>query len=185
MTGQARRVAICHLLLRGDRWIPVSVNKKLGPNDRCSPGGQVITATLCAVLEAGTIVGWLENSGFMAREIEVDGRLGIDFKELTGKTVMVYGQTEITKDLMDGRAAAGAMTVYAAYDVALHDICPGSPTVPMASDRRSNAISSPVATAFMALAARAYRRARSRATSEYTLSAGSDSFPTHLRSRKS
>jgi p-hydroxybenzoate 3-monooxygenase len=35
---------------------------------------------------------------------------------------MVYGQTEITKDLMDGRAAVGATTVYGAEDVALHDI---------------------------------------------------------------
>ena len=31
----------------------------------------------------------------------------IDFKKLTGKTVMVYGQTEITKDLIDGRDGAG------------------------------------------------------------------------------
>ena len=56
-------------------------------------------------------------------QICVDGvRHRISFKELTGKTVMVYGQTEITKDLMDGRAAAGAPTIYAAHDVALHDI---------------------------------------------------------------
>ncbi len=48
-------------------------------------------------------------------QICVDGvRHRLSFKELTGKTVMVYGQTEITKDLMDGRAAAGAPTVYAA-----------------------------------------------------------------------
>ncbi len=53
----------------------------------------------------------------------------IDFKELTGKTVMVYGQTEITKDLMDGRAAVGAPTLYAAYDVALHDIFGQRPRV--------------------------------------------------------
>ena len=32
----------------------------------------------------------------------------IDFKALTGKTVMVYGQTEVTRDLMDARAATGA-----------------------------------------------------------------------------
>jgi p-hydroxybenzoate 3-monooxygenase len=56
-------------------------------------------------------------------QICVDGvRHRIDFKALTGKTVMVYGQTEITKDLMDGRAALGAATVYGAEDVALHDI---------------------------------------------------------------
>jgi p-hydroxybenzoate 3-monooxygenase len=51
----------------------------------------------------------------------VDGvRHRIDFKDLTSKTVTVYGQTEITKDLMDGRAAAGAPTVYQAYDVKPH-----------------------------------------------------------------
>src|SRR5262245_34330551 len=41
----------------------------------------------------------------------------IDFKELTGKTVMVYGQTEITRDLMEGRTEAGRPIVYSAYDV--------------------------------------------------------------------
>ncbi|MGZ3411532.1 MAG: 4-hydroxybenzoate 3-monooxygenase [Xanthobacteraceae bacterium] len=44
----------------------------------------------------------------------------IDFKDLTGKSVMVYGQTEVTKDLMDGRAAAGLRTIYQAYDVMPH-----------------------------------------------------------------
>jgi p-hydroxybenzoate 3-monooxygenase len=56
-------------------------------------------------------------------QICVDGvRHRIDFKALTGRTVMVYGQTEITKDLMDGRAAAGLPTIYEAHDVALHDL---------------------------------------------------------------
>ncbi len=30
----------------------------------------------------------------------------------TGKTVMIYGQTEVTLDLMDARKAAGLTTVY-------------------------------------------------------------------------
>jgi p-hydroxybenzoate 3-monooxygenase len=51
-------------------------------------------------------------------QITVDGvRHRIDFKELTSKTVTVYGQTEITRDLMDGRAAAGLLTIYEAEDV--------------------------------------------------------------------
>jgi hypothetical protein len=75
MTGQPRHIAICHLLLRGTRWMPVSVNKKLGPNDRCSRDGAVISATLCAVVEGDTIVGWLENSAFTAQEVQVDGTL--------------------------------------------------------------------------------------------------------------
>ena len=37
----------------------------------------------------------------------------IDFPGLTGgKTVMVYGQTEVTRDLMEARAAEGLQTVY-------------------------------------------------------------------------
>jgi p-hydroxybenzoate 3-monooxygenase len=70
-------------------------------------------------------------------QICVDGvRHRISFKEMTGKAVMVYGQTEITKDLMDGRAAVGAPTIYAAYDVALHDISGGKPRVTFRADGR-------------------------------------------------
>jgi p-hydroxybenzoate 3-monooxygenase len=60
----------------------------------------------------------------------VDGkRHHLSFKELTGKSVMVYGQTEITRDLMEGRAKAGAPTVYSAQDVTLHDISGAAPRV--------------------------------------------------------
>jgi p-hydroxybenzoate 3-monooxygenase len=63
-------------------------------------------------------------------QICVDGvRHRISFKEMTGKAVMVYGQTEITKDLMDGRAACGAPTVYSAHDVKLHGISTDNPSV--------------------------------------------------------
>jgi p-hydroxybenzoate 3-monooxygenase len=63
-------------------------------------------------------------------QICVDGvRHRLSFKDLTGKTVMVYGQTEITKDLMDGRAAVGAPTVYSAHEVALHDVFGERPRV--------------------------------------------------------
>ena len=75
MTGQARHIAVCHLLLRGNRWIPVSVNKKLGPNDRCSPDGAVISATLSALVEGNTIVGWKENSAFTVQDVQEDGTL--------------------------------------------------------------------------------------------------------------
>jgi p-hydroxybenzoate 3-monooxygenase len=52
--------------------------------------------------------------------------------------VMVYGQTEITKDLMDGRAAAGAPTVYAAHDVSLHDIFSDAPRVTYHADGKTH-----------------------------------------------
>ena len=54
----------------------------------------------------------------------------IDMHNLTGgKQVMVYGQTELTKDLMDARAAAGAKTVYEAQDVSVYDFDSDRPRV--------------------------------------------------------
>jgi p-hydroxybenzoate 3-monooxygenase len=53
----------------------------------------------------------------------------IDFRALTGKAAMVYGQTEVTRDLMEGRAAAGAATVYEAQDVSLQGIGGDRPRV--------------------------------------------------------
>jgi p-hydroxybenzoate 3-monooxygenase len=45
----------------------------------------------------------------------------IDLQRLTGgKQVVVYGQTEVTRDLMQARTDAGLHTVYEAADVALH-----------------------------------------------------------------
>jgi len=41
----------------------------------------------------------------------------IDFKALTGHSVTVYGQTEVTRDLMEARAAAGGTTFYEAQGV--------------------------------------------------------------------
>jgi p-hydroxybenzoate 3-monooxygenase len=47
----------------------------------------------------------------------------IDLKGHTGgKHVTVYGQTEVTQDLMDARSASGYLTIYEADDVALHDV---------------------------------------------------------------
>jgi p-hydroxybenzoate 3-monooxygenase len=56
-------------------------------------------------------------------ELLVEGkRHRIDLHGLTGgKEVMVYGQTELTRDLMDARAKAGLKTVYEAKEVAIHD----------------------------------------------------------------
>ncbi len=53
----------------------------------------------------------------------------IDMKALTGHSVMVYGQTEVTRDLMNDRAAKGLTTVYEAQDVALHNFDGASPHV--------------------------------------------------------
>lgn len=54
----------------------------------------------------------------------------IDMNRLTGgKNVMVYGQTELTKDLMDARKAAGLPTLYEAANVTVHDFDTSKPRV--------------------------------------------------------
>jgi p-hydroxybenzoate 3-monooxygenase len=95
--------------------------------------GYVEARIRAGVLEQGTVdlldeaqVGarmrreGLPHGGF---DLAYDGvRHRIDLAELTGgKRVMVYGQTELTRDLGDARAEAGAPTVYEAADVAIHD----------------------------------------------------------------
>ncbi len=59
----------------------------------------------------------------------------VDLPKLTGgKTVTAYGQTEVTKDLMDHRAACGLPTVYEAKDVSLHDLTSAQPLIRYVKD---------------------------------------------------
>lgn len=91
------------------------------------------------VLEQGTVE--------MLREAQVGGRMDreglihdgfhmafggrtkrIDLEGLTGgKTVMVYGQTEVTRDLYDARDRMGGVVIDEATDVTPHDIDTNSP----------------------------------------------------------
>ena len=92
------------------------------------------------LLEQGT-VDTLEEAGVADRlhreglvhhgnEISFGGeRHRIDFQALVGKSVTVYGQTEVTHDLMGARKAAGAPSVYDAESVSVHDFDGSSPRV--------------------------------------------------------
>lgn len=92
------------------------------------------------VLESG-MTALLDQAGVGARmhreglvhdgfELSFGGRLcRIDLKALTGKNVMVYGQTELTRDLMDDREARGGKTIYNAKNVTPHDFDGAKPYV--------------------------------------------------------
>jgi p-hydroxybenzoate 3-monooxygenase len=54
----------------------------------------------------------------------------IDMHQLTGgKSVMVYGQTEVTRDLMRARQGEGLTTHYSASEVSVHDFDTDRPVV--------------------------------------------------------
>lgn len=67
-------------------------------------------------------------------------RIRIDMAALTGSTVTVYGQTEVTRDLMDAADARGIKVVYSAGNVALHDIEGPAPYVTYERDGASHRI---------------------------------------------
>jgi p-hydroxybenzoate 3-monooxygenase len=64
----------------------------------------------------------------------------IDITAATGKTMMIYGQTEVTADLMNARHVAGLTTVYQAADVRPHDFDTDHPHVSYVKDGISHDI---------------------------------------------
>ncbi len=58
----------------------------------------------------------------------------IDTFGLTGKHVTIYGQTEVTRDLMDAAPSRGLEIIYEAADVALHGIESDAPFVTYTKD---------------------------------------------------
>jgi len=67
-------------------------------------------------------------------------RQRIDLYRLTGKRVTVYGQTEVTRDLMDHRRAVGRPTVYEADEVAVEGFDGTHPTVSFKAGGRAERI---------------------------------------------
>src|ERR1700746_1846790 len=74
-------------------------------------------------------------------ELAVAGaRHRIDMKALTGKTVMIYGQTEVTLDLMTARQQAGLTSIYEAAEVEPRDFDTDKPRVAYVKDGVSHEI---------------------------------------------
>ena len=91
----------------------------------------VLEQTTCDLLDEAGVGARMHAEGLAHRGFELcfgGARHRIDLHALTGgKQVMVYGQTELTRDLMAARAAAGLLTVYEARDVAPHDFDGATP----------------------------------------------------------
>ncbi|MFZ1430309.1 MAG: 4-hydroxybenzoate 3-monooxygenase [Geminicoccaceae bacterium] len=93
------------------------------------------------VLEQGTVdllreaqvAQRLDREGLVHGGIELSfagSRHHIDFRALTGgKCVTIYGQTEVTKDLINARLAAGAPILFDVEDVTIHDFESPQPSI--------------------------------------------------------
>ncbi|KIZ39843.1 MULTISPECIES: 4-hydroxybenzoate 3-monooxygenase [Rhodopseudomonas] len=92
----------------------------------------VLEQSAVALLDEAGVGGRLHHEGLVHDGIEIafgGTRHRIDLKQACGQSVTVYGQTEVTRDLMEARAAAGLTTIYDAADVSLHDFDGEHPTV--------------------------------------------------------
>jgi p-hydroxybenzoate 3-monooxygenase len=108
-------------------------------------GEYVLGRIRAGLLEEGTValldqVGAGERAhreGLVHHGVELafgGSRHRIDMHAATGKTVMIYGQTEVTLDLMNARKAAGLTTVYQAAGVQPHDFDTDRPRVTYVKD---------------------------------------------------
>jgi len=100
----------------------------------------VLSRIRAGILETG-LVNLMRKAGVaerMGRECIVhDGTcisyknelFSINFKELINQSVVVYGQTEVTRDLYDARDQIGAKTVFEAEDVQILDADSNAPLV--------------------------------------------------------
>lgn len=96
-------------------------------------GEYVLSRIRAGVLEHTTVQGLekagaaerMHKEGLVHKGVELvfnDQHVRVDFEKEIGKNVVVYGQTEVTRDLMDIRTATGQQTVYEAENVELHGI---------------------------------------------------------------
>jgi p-hydroxybenzoate 3-monooxygenase len=104
------------------------------------------------VLEQGTVelleragtAGRLHSEGLVHKGVTlaVDGELlEIDFDRLgIDARVTIYGQTEITRDLIEAAVASGLAPVFEALDVAIHDFEGERPFVTYAKDGKAGRI---------------------------------------------
>jgi p-hydroxybenzoate 3-monooxygenase len=110
-------------------------------------GDYVLGRIRAGVLEAVT-VNLMERLGLHAR-LKAEGLveegfnladgerlIRIDVANLTGQTVTVYGQTEVTRDLMEAAPQRGLQVLYGAGGVALHDIESDTPYLTFTHDGR-------------------------------------------------
>ncbi|MGE0231378.1 MAG: 4-hydroxybenzoate 3-monooxygenase [Flavobacteriaceae bacterium] len=97
----------------------------------------VIEEGAADILREAGVGGRLDREGLVHDGFDIHAPhrdIHIDLKKLSGRSVIVYGQTEATRDLMEARRASGRPAVYEAVDVSLHDFDTTRPSVRYVKD---------------------------------------------------
>ncbi len=97
----------------------------------------VLEQTTVELLQQAGVAGRMQQEGLPHDGVELcfgGQRHRIDVLGLTGKRVMVYGQTEVTRDLMDARSASGEPIVYDADEVTVEGFDSQQPSVSYLKD---------------------------------------------------
>jgi p-hydroxybenzoate 3-monooxygenase len=84
------------------------------------------------VLRAAGVGGRMDREGTVHEGVSLSfggDQLRIDFRALTGRAIMVYGQTQVTKDLYDALDATGVTIVDQTTEVVAHDVDGDAPWV--------------------------------------------------------
>ena len=92
----------------------------------------VLEQTTVELLQQAGVAGRMQQEGLPHDGVELcfgGQRHHIDLLGLTGKRVMVYGQTEVTRDLVDARSASGETIVYDADEVTVEGFDSQQPSV--------------------------------------------------------
>ena len=85
----------------------------------------VLEHDVVTLLDGAGVGERLRREGLVHTGIELQSegeRHRIAFDELVGKTIVVYGQTEVVKDLIEARLASGRPLHFEVSDVSLHDL---------------------------------------------------------------
>ena len=95
------------------------------------------------ILEAAGVGERMRREGLLHHGIELrfqGSRHRIDFEALTGKSVMIYGQHEVVKDLIAARVKADLPLVFEVADVQLSGLDSGTPRVQFRADGQTHVL---------------------------------------------
>jgi p-hydroxybenzoate 3-monooxygenase len=84
----------------------------------------VLETGFVQLMEEAGVAERLHREGYVHDGTQVafaGGMFHVNFRELTGTPVIIYGQTEVTQDLYDARAEVGARTEFEVDHVVIHD----------------------------------------------------------------